>query len=342
MSKQALIPCTFRRSRAQLATGDHPAGMNTLAKIAAVIWLVGSAAPATAAERLTVMLDWFVNPDHGPLIVAAQTGIFESLDLDVELIAPADPNDPPKLVAAGKADIAVSYQPQLHLHVDRGLPLVRVGTLIATPLNSLVVLADGPIRSPADLKGRKVGYSIGGFEDALLRRMLEGYDLHLDDLELVNVNFSLSPSLISGQVDAVIGAFRNFELNQMDIVGKPGRAFHVEEHGVPAYDELIFVAHREKLSRSALARFIAAVEQAVQFMVNHPDEAWASFVAHDAALDDDLNRRAWRDTLPRFALRPAALDKGRYRRFGEFLHKQGLIETPVAIDDYAVELDVAQ
>ena len=135
-------------------------------------------------------------------------------------MAPADPSAPPKLVAAGQAEIAVSYQPQLHIQVASGLPLVRFATLVATPLNALVVLEDSPIRSIADLAGRKVGFSVGGFEDALLRAMLAGHGLSLDSVTLINVNFSLSPALISGQVDAVIGAFRNFELAQMDIVGK--------------------------------------------------------------------------------------------------------------------------
>ena len=169
-----------------------------------------------AAEKFTVFLDWFVNPDHGPLFVALERGEFSKRGLEVELIAPADPNDPPKLVAAGRGDVAISYQPQLHLQVAAGLPLTRVGTLVATPLSSLVVLADSPIKSIADLKGRKVGFSVGGFEDALLGAMLEKYGLKLSDVDLVNVNFSLSPSLMSGKVDAVIGAYRNFELNQMD------------------------------------------------------------------------------------------------------------------------------
>ena len=125
--------------------------------------LFASSATAAAADKLTVLLDWFVNPDHGPLIVAEQLGYFRAAGLDVEMIAPADPNDPPKLVAAGKADVAVSYQPQLHMQVAQGLPLVRIGTLVATPLNSLVVLRDGPIKKIADLKGRKIGFSVGGF-----------------------------------------------------------------------------------------------------------------------------------------------------------------------------------
>lgn len=296
-------------------------------------------APALAADRLTVMLDWFINPDHAPLYVALERGYFADQGLDVSFVQPSDPNDPPKLVAAGRADLAVSYQPQLHLQVAQGLPLRRIATLVATPLNSLVVLADGPIQSIADLKGKKVGFSVGGFEDALLGAMLEKHGLTLDDIDLINVNFSLSPSLISGQVDAVIGAFRNFELNQMDILERPGRAFFVEEEGVPGYDELILVAHADNLSDTRLPRFLAALEQGVQYLVNHPDESWQLFIKGRDDLDDELNRRAWRATLPRFALRPAALDRGRYARFAAFLKERGMLETVLPTESYAVELE---
>ncbi|HIM44986.1 MAG TPA: ABC transporter ATP-binding protein, partial [Alphaproteobacteria bacterium] len=136
-----------------------------------------AAQSAQANDKLTLLLDWFVNPDHAPIFVAQERGYFAARGLDVEIVAPADPNDPPKLVAAGRADIAVSYQPQLHVQVAAGLPLTRFGTLIATPLNTLLVLEDGPVKSIADLKGRKIGFSVGGFEDALLRAMLARHGL---------------------------------------------------------------------------------------------------------------------------------------------------------------------
>ncbi|WP_198946721.1 ABC transporter substrate-binding protein [Kiloniella majae] len=298
--------------------------------------LISLSTPAIANEKLTVLLDWFVNPDHATLVVAKEKGFFKEQGLDVDLIAPADPNDPPKLVAAGKAELAVSYQPQLHLQVAAGLPLTRVGTLVATPLNSLVVLKDSPIKSIADLKGRKVGYSVGGFEDVILDAMLEKHGLDVSDVELINVNFTLSPSLISGQVDAVIGAFRNFELNQMDIVEKPGRAFYVEEEGVPSYDELILVANNQNVDDPRFPRFLKALEQATTYLVNHPQKSWDLFIKAYPDLDDELNRRAWKDTLPRFALRPAALDEGRYSDFADFLKAKDLIKETGDVSDYAV------
>jgi len=305
---------------------------------ALLIFLLGGQA-AQANDKLTLLLDWFINPDHAPLFVAQEKGYFAAHGLEVEMIAPADPNDPPKLVAAGKADIALSYQPQLHVQVAAGLPLTRFGTLIATPLNTLLVLEDGPVKSIADLKGRKVGYSIGGFEDALLRAMLARHGLTLDDITLVNVNFSLSPALLAGQVDAVIGAYRNFELNQLAIEGYKGRAFYVEEEGVPSYDELILVANPDHMDRAVLRRFLDALEDGVRYLVNHPDESWELFIRGRAELDDELNRLAWRDTLARFALRPAALDRARYARFAQFMQDQGLIEKALAVEDYATVLE---
>lgn len=291
-----------------------------------------------AAAKLSVILDWFVNPDHGPIIIAQENGYFAEQDLEVEIIAPADAADPPKLVAAGKFDLAISYQPQLHLQVHAGLPLVRVGTLIATPLNCLLVLDEGPVRSIADLKGRKIGYSVAGVEEALLTAILGRYDLSLADVELVNVNWSLSPSLMSGQVDAVIGAYRNFELNQMEIEGIKGRCFYLEEEGLPPYDELIYVAHRTEHNKDAIRRFLTATEKATQYIVNHPQQSWEIFSATAKELQDELNRKAWADTLSRFALRPAALDAGRYRNMEVFLNSAGLIPNIKPVQALAIDI----
>ena len=166
----------------------------SLTGLAGLISLLGTASTASA-ERVTILLDWFINPDHGPLFVAEELGLFEAQGLEVELIEPADPSAPPRLVAAGQAELAISYQPQLHIQVAEGLPLVRVATLVATPLNTVVALEDGPIKSVADLKGRKIGFSVGGFEDAVLGAMLAREGLSLDDVELINVPCSARRSI---------------------------------------------------------------------------------------------------------------------------------------------------
>lgn len=294
--------------------------------------------PVQASEKLTLLLDWFINPDHAPLVTAQTKGFFEAEGLEVEIIEPADPAMPPKLVAAGQGDIAVSYQPTLHAQIEEELPLTWIGTLVETPLNSLIVLKDGPIQELKDLKGKSVGFSVSGFEDAMLGQMLRSAGLTMDDVELVNVNFALSGSLLAGQVDAVIGAYRNFELTQLEIEGKPGKAFFPEENGVPIFDELIYVVNKDKTDDPRFSKFLAAVEAATIYLSNHPEEAWNAFIEAYPNLNDELNRRAWFDTLPRFAKRPAALDEGRYQRFAEFMAEAGLISKVVPVESYTAEI----
>lgn len=301
--------------------------------------LCAASALASAAEKVTVLLDWFVNPDHAALIVAKQKGFFAKHDLDVTFIEPADPSMPPKLLAAGQGDLAVDYQPQLQMAVAEGLPIKRIGTLISTPLNTLMVLKDSGINDIAALKGKTIGYSVSGFEQSILGAMLATAGLSKEDVTWVNVNFSLAPSLLAGQVDAVFGGYRNFELNTLDLEGRPGLAFYPEEHGVPSYDELVLIANAERVDDPRFDRFLTALEEATVYTLNHPDEAWTAFQAYKPNdLDNELNRRAWRDTLPRLALRPRALDNHSYTRMAEFLHKNGMIDAVQPLADYAVQL----
>ena len=200
------------------------------------------------------------------------------------------------------------------------------------------MLKDGPIREISDLKGKKVGFSVAGVEEALLTAILGKHGLVMSDIELVNVNWSLSPSLMSKQVDAVLGAYRNFELNQMEIEKVPGRCFYVEEEGVPTYDELIYIANTKLMDKGKIRRFLRATELATQYIVNRPEESWKVFSGTSKELRDKLNQMAWSDTLPRLALRPEALDEGRYARFEQFLSDAKLVKGIRPVSKLAVDL----
>ncbi|GGA79754.1 ABC transporter ATP-binding protein [Brucella endophytica] len=300
------------------------------------------ASSAYADDKLKLILDWYVNPDHGPIIVADKLGYFKDAGLDVEIVAPADASTPSKMVAAGQADVAVSYQQQVHMQVHQGLPLIRVGTLIDSPLNCLMVRDDGSVKSIEDLKGKKIGYSVAGVEETLLGTILAKHGLKLSDVELVNVNFSLAPSLMSKQVDAVMGAYRNVELNQMAVEGVPGKCFFVEEEGVPVYDELVYVANKDKLDKAEkdkISRFLAATEKAAQYIVNHPQKSFESYASYSTELNDDLNKRSWADTVARFSRSPAALDYGRWSRYEAYLKENGLVPSILAVDQFAIDVN---
>ncbi len=298
-----------------------------------------SQAPAQPKpDKLTVILDWFPNPSHAPLFVAQEQGFFKQQNLDVKLLGPADPDDPPKLVAAGHADLALTYEPQLMIDVDRGLPLIQVGTLIATPLTSLAVLETSSIKQLADLKGKRIGYSSPSSDLPVLAVMLKQANLTLKDVNLINVHYDLTQALLSKKVDAVIGMGRNFELIQMAQSGHPARAFYPENLGVPNYSELVIIANKKEVNDTRLSRFMIALQEATLYLINHPEETWLTFAKEHPELNNTLNHTSWTQTLPRFALRPAIYDPIEYQRFATFLKEQGVIKKVEPSSDYAVVL----
>jgi putative hydroxymethylpyrimidine transport system substrate-binding protein len=294
--------------------------------------------PAEANDKLRVMLDWFVNSDHAPLIVAESIGAFKAQGLDVEIIAPADPNLPPRLLAAKQVDIALSYQPQLYLLKAQGLPVIRVGTLITHPLNTVLALPGNGIKTIGDLKGKKIGYSVSGVEQAVLQAMLKSRGLDLSNTQLINVNFQLVSSLLSKQVDAVVGGFRNYEANELREKGVEPLVFNLEDYGVPAYDELVYLANTSDLADPRIKKFLAAIKAATAYLVAHPDESWAAAIKAHPELNTSLNRTAWNETLPAFAKDPAAFDPQRYSAYGEFLVAYQVIKKRLPVSAYAVDL----
>lgn len=298
-----------------------------------------TASPADKTKDLTLMLEWFINPDHAPIIVAQQKGYFEQEGVNVTIQEPADPNLPPKLVAAGNADLAVYYQHGLSYAVDAGLPLVWAGTLVATPLDGLIVLEDGKVKNLEDMKGKTIGVSTNTNHKPFIDTLFNPYGFGYDDIQLVNVGWNLSSSLMAGRVDAILGAYRNFQLNELILAGSKGKMFYYEENGVPPYDELIFIANRDKHDTEAIRRFLRAVELGAQFIANNPDKGWELFRdSNPRQLDNELNKRAWYDTLPHLARRPAAKDTGRYQRVADFLYEHNELKKRQKADDLMLSL----
>jgi putative hydroxymethylpyrimidine transport system substrate-binding protein len=280
-------------------------------------------------QKITVILDWFVNPDHAPLFVAQQQGYYRDENLDVEFITPADPADPPKLVAAGKADIAIDYQPHYLLEVAQGLPLTQVGTLVNQPLSTLTVLADSPVRTIKDLKGKTIGISLGsGFEEAMLKVMLEHDGLTLQDVQLIHVGYSLTQSLLLKKVDAVGSMLRNVELIQIQLEGHPGRSFYPEQNGFPSYAEFIFVAKNTSVNDPRVAAFLRAVQKSVIYLKQHPEESWQLFAKQHPELNNEMNKKSWFATVPYFDNEPAKLDETQCVNLAAVLNKELSVKIP--------------
>jgi putative hydroxymethylpyrimidine transport system substrate-binding protein len=300
--------------------------------------LVAAAGRAMAGDAMTVMLDWLLDANHAALFAAQQCGAFARAGLTVQLIAPADPDSPCRLVAAGQADLAISYGTQINMIVDAGLKLVRVATLIDTPLNTVMALGGSGIATLADLKGRKVGISVGGVEEALLDAMLHSAGLAPADVTLVKVNYDMVTALLSGQLNAAIGAFRNAEVLQVRQMGQTPVVFLPEDHGVPLYDELILVARQDRLSDPKLRRFMAALQDGTAALAKAPDAMWQAFAQAHTELATRLNEASWHATIPAIAANPTKLDGPRYLRFQSFALQQGIITKQLPLNTFAVDI----
>lgn len=287
-------------------------------------------------QTLRVILDWFPNPDHAPLIIAKQQGYFKEQGLDVELIGPADPTDPPKLVATDQADIGITYEPEFMKQVDKGLPLIRIGTLIDKPLDCIVTLKESGIESIADLKGKRIGSGSSGLSSLMLRVVLNKAGLKNDDIEHINVRYNLTQALMSHKVDAVTGMMRNFEVPQIQQLGKQVNVFLPEENGIPNYSVLIFIAQKDKIKDKRLPRFLKALKKAVAYLDENPDKSWKAFAKQYPESNNEVNHQAWFATLPFFTDDPANFDREEWKQFAGFMYENKMIKSVKHISEYAI------
>lgn len=296
--------------------------------------LLGAIAPGVAQSPLIVVLDWLPNPNHVPLYVAQEMGFFAAEGLSVSLQAPTafDPSDPAKLAASGRADVAITTPINLIVIRSQGVPLTAVGSLIQKPLGGLLALKERGIRTLADFRGRKIGYSLEPEEPVLWAAMLETAGLKPGDYTLINVGFDTLPALLTGQVDA-IGAFRNVEKILIEVQERKETVFFAfEEHGIPDHPQLIFIANETVTQQKSelLRKFLRAVSRAVALIMQDPDRAFALFLKANPDLqrEADLNRKFFDATWALFAGAPCHNELERWAKLQNFLFERKLITRP--------------
>ncbi|MGD8372067.1 MAG: ABC transporter substrate-binding protein, partial [Syntrophobacterales bacterium] len=289
---------------------------------------------ATAGDRVSCMLDWFPNPDHAPLYLAQAKGFFAEEGLEVDLMVPADPNDPLKLVAAGKVNFAISYQPSVITARSEGLPVVSIGALVQHPLSSILYLESSGFKSPADLKGRRIGYSVEPLYRVLFEAVAEKAGLQASDYEIYRVGFNLAPSLLTGKVDAVVGAFRNYEAIQIELEGKKVGIFPLEEHGIPDFYELVIITHPNEITAhpTRVKAFMRGLTKGIQQTIDDPKACLETFLKLHPDLRDELNRRAFQATLPFFKGSPEQ-KTSRWVEMQTFMFERGLIRRASPVEE---------
>ncbi|MQA73867.1 MAG: ABC transporter substrate-binding protein [Solirubrobacterales bacterium] len=290
-----------------------------------------------SAEPFTVALDFYVNPDHAGIFTALERGYFADAGLDVATQVPSDPSAPIRQVAAGRVDLAVSYEPEVILARDQGLPVTAVAALVPRPLTSLISLPAAGISGPADLAGKTIATAGIPYQADFLAQILARVGLSLEDVRQVDVGLGLLPALLSGRADAMLGGFLNIEGVDLAERGRDPRVVPVDRLGIPTYDELVLVAGTERVESDPepIRDFIAALERGTRAAVDDPAAASEAVLDAGDGLDPRLTRAEVERTLP--LLLPGDggsyghMDPAEWERFAAFFADRGLIDgTPPA------------
>lgn len=292
---------------------------------------------ASRTQPLNLMLDWFPNADHVGLYQALANGDFTNAGLDVHVQVPTDPATPLQLLAAGKIDVAVSYEPEVLLARDRGAPLVAIGAIVQRPLTSIVSLASRHITSPAQLKGKTVGDAGIPYQHAYLTTILQNAGIPQSSVREVNVGANLVPAMLSGRVDATLGAYWNYEAIQLRQAGRHPNVIHVEDAGVPTYDELVLVTTEKTIADKGnqLRRFVQAMGRGYAAVRADPAAGVAALVHANPSLSAKLQTASVQATLSSFFPARAGQpwgwqDGSQWTAYGEWMLRQHLITNPAS------------
>jgi putative hydroxymethylpyrimidine transport system substrate-binding protein len=288
----------------------------------------------SGSKHVELMLDYFPNADHAGIYAAQAGGDFAQAGLDVEIHQPPDPAAPIKQVAAGRVDLAISYEPEVLRARDQGLKVVSVAALVQKPLTSIISLPKAKIAKPADLKGKTVGTAGIDYQEAYLKTILADAAVNPSTVKVRNVGFGFSPALITGKIDAALGAFWNYEGVDLRLRGKRPRIIRIEEAGVPTYNELVLVANEGalKLDSDKIRAFIGAISRGTRDLRRDPSSAIEGLLKANPDLDPRLQRASVRVTLPLFFPpegKPFGWqDPSQWDAFSAWMKENQLLENP--------------
>jgi putative hydroxymethylpyrimidine transport system substrate-binding protein len=298
-----------------------------------------STGSASNPQPFTLDLDWYVNPDHAGIYSALDRGFFKQAGLDVQPQVPSDPSAPIKEVAAGRADLAVSYEPEVLLAQDKGLDVQAVGAIVDQPLTSLISLPKAGVAGAASLQGKTVGTAGIPYQSDYLQTILQTAGLAPSAAEEVNVGLNLLPTLLGGKVDAILGGFRNIEGVDLQQRGLDPRIVPVDQLGVPTYDELVLVARRSTVDDhpEAIRSFISALARGTDYAIAHPQEAANAVLAAGKGLDPMQTRAEVDATLPLLAGAPGTpygfMDPDQWRAYAAWMADHDLISSAPQTSD---------
>lgn len=290
-------------------------------------------------DKIRLGLEWFLNPDHLPFLIAFQKGWFEDAGLEVEMIEPEEHLDAVDEIEAGEMDLAVTEP--LHLVEDacEGRSVVGIARFLHT--NGGVMYFEGNgIERPRDMAGKRIQYpgAPGPGGPAIVGTMIEadGGTYDPDDFEPVNNGFYHTDALLEDKADLATLAFYNFEIVEARHRGADAEFFALKDWGVPDFCQLILITSPELLDekRETFDTFLTITQRGLDFAHQHPQEARdIYFQRTETDEDDPLMNDIFDATVPCFTFDFSMTDEY-YAGLQSWMSERGLVERTLDADAF--------
>ncbi len=247
----------------------------------------------------TLLLDFQANAVHTGIYTAIERGYDSALGVNLTARVPGSTTDSVKLLASGRADLAILDIHDLALAREAGSDLVGVMAIVQTPLAA--IFAQPQIRTPRELEGRRVGVTGLPSDDAVLRSIVAGAGGDPDKVRPTTIGFTAVRSVLTGRVAGATG-FWNAEGVALRARRPQIREFRVEEFGAPSYPELVLTVTRETLQdRAALVRAsVAALARGYEEVLSDPENGVSTIVAAVPGLQREQVQREFDAVSPSF------------------------------------------
>jgi len=228
------------------------------------------ARPAHAAQPIEMQLGWIGGGNQLGEVVGLQLGYFAEEGLDLTIVPGGPNNDGVAAVASGRSAVGqVSSSPSLMLAVSQDLPVRCFAVSAQKHPYAFFSLPKNPVRTAADLRGKKVG--VQGTGVVLLRALLAKNGMEVKDVQVVTIGSDMMP-IMTGQVDVVTGWLTN--TTALKVLGPDRVALRLWDAGVKLYANPYY-ATPDTIAKQGdlLARFIRASARGWAFAHDNRDKA---------------------------------------------------------------------
>lgn len=288
-------------------------------------------------QKVTVMLDWFPNTNHSGLYVAADQGYYAREGLEVSIIQPPEGGNP-QLIAASKADFAISYQEEVTVARSQGIPVVAIAAVIQHNTSGFASPAAKNIKTPKDFEGKSYGGWGSPAEEAVLKVLMAKYQADFSKIKIVNVGSADFFASMEKGIDfawifegwtGIEAKTKGMDLNFIKLA---------DEDEVFDYYTPVIIASETKLAQDPelVQKFMRATAQGYNYAIDNPNETAAILMKSVPELNKDLVTAsqsylsgAYRADAARWGeMKPAV-----WKNYADFMFNNKLIEKQVQTEN---------